>query len=264
MVSLDLECPPRLSLERFAEAIRDNQAIESIDPSLIASLKLLPPGHLERLAYDSISEQATRIEDRWRSDGVLDKGETLSIDFAVSEFRVSGQMRRNALPGTQYLLHSSKWSAKTHLEFWIRHLLANAIEAQSSRVFSLRETESSIELPPIPEAIQLLEPLLECYRHGQNSPAPFYSQLSWDALKSLNDPKKTVDTSDPVSSLIETSRSLFEKSPQSTAFAPKYPWDVYARTCFGEGPVFDESFAKIALSIWTPYREALKLEGATC
>ena len=248
--------------DRFADALRENRSIASIDPALIASLKLLPPGHLERLSYETLSEQAARIECTWNQEGISENNDILSIDLTIANYRLSGQLHRNYKSDAQYFVHPGKLNAKTHIDFWIRHLLANTIKRQSTYVYSLHDNESTIEFPPIPNATEILESLLNLHRQGHSQPIPFLPQLSWDALKRLDSPRYQIANATPEDALIETSQYLFGTNSQFGAFAPKYPWDTYAQTCFGETPDFNEAFAHVSLAIWTPCRTALNMEGA--
>ena len=249
--------------DRFAKALREGEPIGSINQASIASLKLLPPGHLERLSYETLSNQAMQIETIWNHEGISEHCDTLSIDVTIANFRLTGQLRRNCQSNAQYFIHPGKLNAKTHIDFWIRHLLANAIQPQTTWIYSLHENSASIKFPPTLEATGILDNLLGYYRQGLARPIPFLPQLSWDALARLDNARYQIADANPENALIETSHYLFGTNTQYGDFAPKYPWDIYAQTCFGETPIFNNAFAAVSLGIWSPCRAALNLEGVT-
>lgn len=242
---------------RFAEAIQNNQPVESIERALVASLKLLPPGYLERLSYEKLREQAVRIEEMRKHEVTPVRPDLLSIDINLGPHRISGQLQRGFSENRQFFLHPGRWKGKARIDFWIRHLLSNAIKSQESLIQSLQESEAPIQLPPIKDATSILEGLLSSYLKGLKYPLPFFPQLSWDALEKLEKRSDRIEEEE----FVTLSRSLLANDSQNTWFAPKYPWDNYAKTCFGEEPSLQESYACLSLAIWGPYKEALKMKG---
>ena len=242
---------------RFAEAIQNNQPIESIDRALIASLKLLPPGYLERLSYEKLREQALSIERMRKQFKSPIQPEILSIDLSLNTHRLAGQQISGVSQGQQFFLHPGRWKAKSSIEFWIRHLFSNAKKPQKSLIQSLQDSESSIELPPIVDAISILEDLLSLFLRGQERPLSFFPQLSWDALEKLE--KRTVQFEED--ELVSFSKSLLVDDSQNAWSTPAYPWDKYAQTCFGEEPTLGVGYAQLSLCIWGPFKEALQKKG---
>ncbi len=242
---------------RFADAIQNNQSIESIDRALVASLKLLPPGFMERLSYENLREQALSIERMREQLKNTVQPEILSIDLSLSTHRLAGQQLRGVSQDQQFFLHPGKWKARSRIEFWVRHLLSNAIEPKKSLIQSLHDSESPIELPPIADATHILEDLLSIFLKGQERPISFFPQLSWDALEKLEKRSAQFEENEFVS----LSKSLLVDDSQNAWFASTYPWDEYVQTCFGEEPTLSADYAQMSLSIWSPFKETLKTKG---
>lgn len=244
--------------DRIAEAIENGQSIETMERALVASLKLLPPGYLERLTYEKLREQALMVEASRANQDPPVQSERLSIDLQIGSHRIVGQLQRGRSLDKQFFLHPGKWKAKAQIDIWIRHLLTNAIQPQPSIAQSLEEKVKPIELPRVDKATAILEGLLSIYLQGQNRPLPYFPQLSWDALIKLEKSSDSFDEKEYLS----ISKSLFSKDSENTWFAPAYKWDAYARTCFGNEPSLDRSYADLSRAIWSPYRDALKRKGA--
>jgi len=242
---------------RFAEAIQNNQSIESIDQALIASLKLLPPGYLERLSYEMLREQALSIKRMREQLKSPVQPEILSIDLSLGAHRLAGQQLRGVSQDQQFFLHPGRWKARSRIEFWVRHLLSNAIQPQKSLIQSLQDSESPIELPPIADATSILEDLLSLFIKGREHPLSFFPQLSWDALEKLEKRSAQFDEDE----FISLSKSLLLDDFQNAWSTPAYPWDEYAQTCFGVEPTLGVSYASLSLSIWGPFKEALSTKG---
>ena len=242
---------------RFAEAIQNNQSIESIDRALVASLKLLPPGYLERLSYEKLREQALSIERMRKQFKSPIQPEILTIDLSLNTHRLAGQQISGVSQGQQFFLHPGRWKAKTSIEYWVRHLLSNANKPQKSLIQSLQDSESSIELPPIVDAISILGDLLSLFLRGQERPLSFFPQLSWDALEKLE--KRTDQFEED--EFVSFSKSLLVDDSQNAWSTPAYPWDEYAQTCFGEEPTLGVGYAQLSLCIWGPFKEALQKKG---
>ncbi len=248
--------------KRFAQAIRSGEPVDSIDPALIASIKLLPPGHLEQLSYESLLEEARTLERLWRDTPVSEKIEILRVDISGPDFRLSGPLRRNTSSGNQYLIHPGKMNAKTHLESWIQHLIANSIEPTTTQVFSLVDSDKSIALAPSSESLEILGDLIESYRQGLENPIPFFPQLSFEALETLEKRSSIPSVDGESETLLKLSQSLLEKDRHSTFGQPKYPWDSYILACFGENYVLDEKYVSVSQEIWGPFQQSRLTEEA--
>lgn len=242
---------------RLAEAIRSGQSLDSIDIRLIASRKLLPPGHLETLTYETIVSHASNVAKLWQEEGVSSETSSIEIEQAIGETRLKGRLRFNRTNSCRFIVLPGKLTAKNRIDSWIQHLIANTVEPIASRVFSLDHNEPSAELPPSSKALEVLETLVDIFIEGQTNPLPFFPQLSWDALTDLE--KRSTDSwiSDPLETFASKSARLFRSQRAQTLYQ-KYPWDSYARSCFGDSPQFDARYARFALRIWQPYRDAIE------
>ena len=183
--------------------------------------------------------------------------EILPIQLSLNKHRLFGQQISGVSQAQQFFLHPGRWKAKYNIEFWIRHLLLNAYKPQKSLIQSLQDSDSSIELPPIVDAISILEDLLSLFLRGQERPLSFFPQLSWDALEKME--KQTVQFEQD--EFISFSKSLLVDDSQNAWSTSAYPWDEYAQTCFGEEPAIGVGYAQLSFCIWGPFKEALQKKG---
>lgn len=243
--------------ERFAEALRSGHPIDSVDERLIASRKLLPPGHLETLSYETIRSQALAIEESWNADQVSGASDLIDVECAVGPWTIVGSIRRNLSDSGQRFIVPGKLTAKARIATWIHHLIANALSPTQSIIHSLDEGEPMIDIPAMEFPKEELHTLLDLFQQGLNQPLPFFPQLSWDALTQLNRKPESTWQSDPLGTFAAKSQQLFRKQSVGSTYS-KYPWNEYDSVCFGDGPPLDESYSRISLAIWQPYFDAIE------
>jgi len=243
--------------ERFAEAIQNNLPIDAIEPSLIASLKLLPPGYMERLSYEKLKEQAVRVESSRAEIASPIPSEIVPIDLECGPCRISGHLTRGRMEDQQFFLHPGKWKAKAYIDIWIQHLLTNTTQPALTTAHSLQEPDKPIKFLPLEDARSILESLSTLYLHGLQQPIPFFPQLSWDAL--IKAKKQSAEFDEE--SFLSISRTEFSKDVPNSQYQPKYNWETYSQTCFGKEPPLDSSYAAVSLMIWSPLLQSLETKG---
>ncbi len=172
-----------------------------------------------------LREQALSIERMREKLKSPVQPEIFSIDLSLGAHRLAGQQLRGVSQDQQFFLHPGRWKARSRIEFWVRHLLSNAIQPQKSLIQSLQDSESPIELPPIADATSILEDLLSLFIKGREHPLSFFPQLSWDALEKLEKRSAQFDEDE----FISLSKSLLLDDFQNAWSTPAYPWDEYRK-----------------------------------
>ncbi len=243
-------------LDRFASAIRNGVSIQSLDAQLLASFKLLPPGHLESLAYEELRENAYSIQKRWEDEQVSTSEPIQFVSLNINGRALTGPLNQNRSNERHQFVHPGKLRARHAVEYWIRHLVLNALAPTRSRIRPLLASEKPLELEPIENASNILSELVDVFETGTTRPFPHFPQLSWDVIKRIEGPRYQPKTDDPLSELATASQAAFESAARSERFAT-YPWTSYQRACFGETPPFDTEYAETAYAFWNPFRDAV-------
>lgn len=241
----------------FAEAIQSGQPIDSIRPSLISAIKLLPPGHLGKLAFDSIKEQARVVDSLWESVEAPRPDRLENLDLTLGNHRIQGQLRLNANQKFNYSLVPGKLNGKTRIETWILHLLANSIYKLETRIYSLNEDQISIAYSPLEDSESILLELLEIFQGGRVQPIPFQADLSWEAFQKASKNQKPSEEGSFMDAFCHASESIFQQAQDSDSPYSGKKWSPYNQACFGSSPLFNSEYVRLALQIWKPYGEGL-------
>jgi exodeoxyribonuclease V gamma subunit len=244
--------------KRFAETIQSGLPIDSVRSDLVAAIKLLPPGHLGKVAFDSIRERTSIIDSLWSSADVPRPGRIVNLDLAIGVHRIRGQMRLNANQDTNYIVASGKLNGKARIETWVRHLLANSINRLETRVYSLNEDQASIAYSPLEDPKPILHDLLKIFQASQSQPLPFQTELSWDAFQKTSKTQSLFDEKTFIDTFCVLSQSLFEQAEDSELPYSGRKWSQYDHACFGPSPLFNSDYGRLAIQIWQPYVESLR------
>ena len=243
--------------KRFAEAIQSGRPIDSVRPDLISALKLLPPGHLGKFAFNSIREQARLIDSLWAASESIRPDYFEYFDLAIGVYRLHGRLRLNANQDFNYILVPGKLNGRARIETWICHLLVNSMRSVETRVYSLDESGSTLAYSPPDNPTALLQDLMEIFRSGQAQPIPLKTETSWDAFTKASKNQSPLEGLPFIETLCSLSQNIREQAEDSEIFRSGNKWTQYDRACFGESPSFDSDYGKLALKIWQPYTEHL-------
>lgn len=239
----------------FAETIQSGLPIDSVRPELVAAIKLLPPGHLGKFAFDSLREQTRIIDSLWASAEAPRPARLESLDLAIGSYRVHGQLRLNANQDINYVLVPGKLNGKARIETWIRHLLANSINRLETRVYSLNEDQTSIAYSPPEDPNPILHELLKIFHASHVQPIPFQTELGWEAFQKTFKTQRLSEEKTFIDTFCLHSQSLFEKADDSESPYSSKKWSQYDQACFGPSPLFNSDYARPAMRIWQPYVE---------
>ena len=224
----------------------------------------LPLGVAGDLAVESAQEEAADLVAAVRG---LQRGDALAsieLDLRVGGWRIVGELGGLWPPG-RVSFQFSKLPHRSELSFWVHHLVLNCLEeGEAPRTSFLAGREGSsgrvvvLELPPVPEAPEHLEDLLDLYALGLTLPLPLIPRAS---REQANAGHRKGWSRDPVSKATSAWSDDWN--------APAERDDPYLRQAFGGVEILQpdcvlpggEAFASLARRIYEPYLQAQKLRA---
>ncbi len=242
----------------FAEAIKSGNPIESVQPELVSAIKLLPPGHLGKFAFNSVREKAREVDTIWQAAESIRPDHLETIDLTIGGHRIIGQLRLNANQNINYIVVPGKLKGKVRIETWLQHLIANSLNAIETQVYSLDESEASLIYLAPDEPKSILQDLLEIFHAGQQQPIPLHTTISWEAFQKASKSRTPTKELPFIDTFCSLSQSLFKQATTSDSSYAGANWTQYDRACFGESPSFDPDYARLALKVWQPHMEHLR------
>jgi len=167
--------------------------------------------------------------------------ESVEIDYAAHGVRLTGRIEGLTERGLWRVRHG-RMRAQDRLRLWIDHLLLNVAKPEGVQPTSiLIARDATLQLGPVARAEALLDDLLAWYREGVKSPLPFYPETAWAWLAGKS-----------VKPAWEGDAYRDRKGERDDAYVRLFLRD---RT---DDPLGEE-FQRLAMAIFGPLREALKV-----
>jgi exodeoxyribonuclease V gamma subunit len=206
----------------------------------------LPHGMAGDCTYEELRIGVERFVARTRPYHESPQLESLPLDLALGDFRVTGRISGrygNRLVQQRY----ARAKPQDHLRAWIAHLAVGLADSpRSSIVVGLRAegeaTWVAWEYGPVENGAELLAGLLERYWEGLQRPLPFFPRASW-----------------------AYARLVLEKgSPEGEALRKvSEAWagddyrrgeleDPYYHLCFRDTDPLDDEFQRLAVDVFEP------------
>lgn len=234
------------ALERYRlreacfEALRAGKA-EDEARVLLRARGWLPAGVAGDLVARSAHQEALKLWHRMRQRLAARPVEDLQIAHTAHGVRLTGRIRGLTEQGLLRVRHG-ELRAKDRLQLWVDHLLLNVAEPKSVPATSMLITrDETLQLDPVPKAQALLDDLLAWYRAGLERALPFYPETAWAWLENKG------------------LKSAWEGDSYHGRRGERD--DVYVRLFLrdrADDPLGEE-FQKLAVAIFGPLREALKI-----
>jgi exodeoxyribonuclease V gamma subunit len=143
---------------------------------------LLPPLQAGTLAFDAACAESSAFA-RLVTDHQSETLEPLPFSLPTQGTTLGGVLK-DVQRGRHLRWRCATMKGKDRLTLWCEHLILNSLETPGyPRESLLVCTDSTLTLPPLDNAPQLLADLVELYREGLCRPLHFFPQSSWLYLK---------------------------------------------------------------------------------
>ena len=200
---------------------------------------ILPPLSAGKAAFDTIWEKsrqfAAALEPQLGSPL-----EALTISFAGDNARLHAVLD-NCRSGTHLRWRCAGMKGKDRLSVWLDHLLLNIANADGYPLRSkLMASDTTLELPPLEHAADILSDLLEVYCEGMKKPLRFFTETSWLFLRDGQQKAETSWRGDQRRGL----RGECDNQAVALCFGGEEPWG--------------EEFRSLAERIYGPLIAAMK------
>jgi exodeoxyribonuclease V gamma subunit len=207
----------------------------------------LPPGECGAALYDRLSLPAAEFAGKVVEASSGELLPPLDIDIKLAGGRIIGRM--SSIRSDRLVLYRyTKLKAKDQLRLWVGHLALNCAKAEGyPRESTFLAADSTINLPAIEGAEELLDELLALYRKGMCYPVKFFPETSLEYAKKAREPKKAAKA-------LSDARGKWKGSD----FFPGEGKDEHCRRCFGDEDPCDKEFMETAIAVWEPL---LALQG---
>ena len=142
----------------------------------------LPPLSAGKFAFDAVWEKsrqfAAALEPQLGSPL-----EQLAITFSGGNVQLHTVLE-NCRSGTHLRWRCAGMKGKDRLALWLDHLLLNIARAEGYPLKSkMIASDTTLELPPLEDAAEILSNLLHLYCQGMMRPLRFFPETSWAFLK---------------------------------------------------------------------------------
>ena len=143
---------------------------------------VLPPLSAGKAAFDVVWEKSRQFA--MTLEPCLGSPlEALTITFSTEQLQLHAVLE-NCQSGTLTRWRCAGMKGKDRLSIWLDHLLLNIARTDGYPLQSMMITsDSTLELPPIDHAEEILTDLLDLYSEGMKQPLPFFPETSWAFLK---------------------------------------------------------------------------------
>jgi exodeoxyribonuclease V gamma subunit len=210
--------------------------------SAAISRGVLPPMSAGKAAFDAVWEKsrlfAAALEPRLGSPL-----EPLAITFTGVCVQLHAVLE-NCRSGTHTRWRCANMKGKDRLAIWLDHLLLNISNTDGYPRHSMMiASDSTLELPPVENAAEVLSDLLALYCEGMTQPLRFFPETSWAFL---NEGRQKAERS-----WLGDQRMGFPGECNDQAVA----------LCFGDDEPWRNEFSALAERIYGPMVAVIKSSG---
>ncbi|MEA2083194.1 MAG: exodeoxyribonuclease V subunit gamma [Thermodesulfobacteriota bacterium] len=166
----------------------------------------------------------------------------LEVDLELSGFNLTGRLD-SIYPDHLLQYRFAKLKCKDRLTAWIRHLALNALSAKGYPDQTLLVAGDTVRrYIPAPDAIDILEELLELYWQGLKLPLHFFPDTSFAYAESFLD---KADASRAMNAASKTWNG-------SNDYPGEFGRDKYYPVVFRDSAPLDDWFTELSLKVCTP------------
>ncbi len=167
----------RLREAQFA-ALRAGKSVQETQ-ALLRARGWLPSGVAGDLVVREVQRESLLLWRRAQPWLAAQPVEALPVEFAAHGIALRDTLDGLTACGLLRVRHG-QLRAKDRLQLWIEHLLLNLLAPDGvSSTSTLISHEASLDLPAVPNALELLSDLFAWCRLGLERPLPFYPETAW-------------------------------------------------------------------------------------
>ena len=199
----------------------------------------LPPLAAGKAAFDAVWERSRQFAAALEPQ-LGTPLEPLTVIFAGDNVQLHAVLE-NCRSGTHLRWRCAGMKGKDRLALWLDHLLLNFARAEGYPLQSIMiASDTTLELPPVEDAAEILTDLLALYSEGMARPLRFFPETSWAFLNGGQ---------------AKAERSW--RGDQRLGFPGECDNQAVA-LCFGEGEPWGEEFNTLAERIYGPLVAVIK------
>lgn len=168
----------------MVEQVLNGRPITTRDRELAATTGTLPAGALGPRWFEALQREVAPLLHRL---GTPDFDEPLSVDVTGADWQLVGQLEHQR-GQEQWRVRAATLKTRDRVRAWIAHVIRNAAGAPATtRVFA-KDTE--LVLPPLADALALLDLLVQGYRAAVTTPLPYFPEAAAAYREAMRDEKK--------------------------------------------------------------------------
>ena len=237
--------PDALQLYHVGSELFDARIADAALPGegALFARALLPPGSMGAQYYREQDAAAKALQSTLsKLLTTTTRDEPRILDLRIGAFTLTGRVEA-LYHGRLAFFRPSKLKPKDRLRAWVAHLAWCAASDSAPIPSILAGAGEAVQFRPQPVA--QLEALLELYWRGLQTPLPFFPNTSWEFASRQNT---------KCASPLERAREIWQGNLRARGEAEESAF----RLCFGgaEADPLDAEFERLALSIYTPLRDA--------
>ena len=211
---------------------------------------LLPHGQVGDSQFQQEWQAITRFHGRLRKTLPSRWLEALEVDVNLAEMRLTGWLNRIA-PEGRFAFRPASVKARDVFRLWLQHLvlclLAPPGIAQQSVWVGL---DRSLTLAPVADPRFYLQPLLNLYWQGLQTPVPFFAASAYEYLSVLRQDSSGKNRRSPE----RAAQHIWQGSEYHRGESD----DPYYQLVYGERDPLNADFTRLAQQIWQPVFEHLQ------
>ncbi|MDD2541291.1 MAG: exodeoxyribonuclease V subunit gamma [Desulfuromonadaceae bacterium] len=173
-----LDALPRYSLsqELVIQLMKGAQYDECL--SAARSRGVLPPLSAGKAAFDAAWEKSRQFAEMLEAQ-LGTRLDPLTLTFTHGRVHLQAVLE-NCQSGTHMRWRCARMKGKDRLTIWLEHLLLNIAKADGYPLRSIMiASDTTLILPPLEHAAEILSDLLDLYCEGMKQPLRFFPETSW-------------------------------------------------------------------------------------
>jgi exodeoxyribonuclease V gamma subunit len=207
----------------------------------------LPACQVGEAVWQDLAAELQRFHARLQP--LLEKTENTALD-AVLDFAGGGSLHGH-IPGQQRVLfRTANVKGKDLLRLWIQHLFINATQKKGVTSYHVGR-DMTCYLPPVDDARQQLQQLLNLYKRGQREVLAFFPETSKTYAEQMLKQKPPIEA-------LRRARQAWDGVPQFGGES----MDAHFQVCFRGKEALDSGFEALAAGVYTPLLQRVGTEKA--
>lgn len=236
------------------EVSRDlTQGLLTAQPVSYEAIKargILPHGAMAEIVFEEAQSKARTFAQKVEALGGGKPGACAGT-LEIGSYRLEVELADVNSHG-QFHYRFGKMDGRHLLRAWISHLVLNSLDlpADIGRHSVLIAEDGLVRLPPIADAQDSLQALLDLYWQGLRQPLPFFARASSTFVEIFLKGKGE-----------EKARERAATTLWGSDFVKgEWQWDLYLQRCFPKGMELGDDFSTLARTVFEPLYQLMEKE----